>query len=79
MKKTIGIILMLAAFPVMGLSATDPADDHAFLIEVVCKLAAIIMLAIGAWMADMFDKDTEEKKSEVRLAHDDGDFKMPEE
>ncbi|MBQ1928234.1 MAG: hypothetical protein II366_00565 [Clostridia bacterium] len=72
MKKTIGTLLTLAAFPMMCIGG-----DY----EIMFKLAAVAMFGIGAWMADLFDepKSNEEKKSELRLAHDDGDFKMPEE
>ena len=72
MKKTIGTILTLAAFPMMCIGG-----DY----EIMLKLAAVAMLGIGAWMADLFDepKSDEEKKSELRLAHDDGEYKMPEE
>lgn len=72
MKKTIGTILTLAAFPMMCIGG-----DY----EIMLKLAAVAMLGIGAWMADLFDepKSEEEKKSELRLAHDDGEYKMPEE
>ena len=72
MKKTIGTILTLAAFPMMCIGGDC---------EIMFKLAAVAMLGIGAWMANLFDdqKSDEEKKSELRLAHDDGDYKMPEE
>ena len=72
MKKTIGTLLTLAAFPMMCIGG-----DY----EIMLKLAAVAMLGIGAWMADLFDepKSEEEKKSELRLAHDDGEYKMPEE
>lgn len=71
MKKTIGTILTLAAFPMMCIGG-----DY----EIMFKLAAVAMLGIGAWMANLFDdqKSDEEKKSELRLAHDDGEYKMPE-
>ena len=68
MKKTIGTILTLAAFPMMCIGGKY---------EIMFKLAAVAMLFIGAWLADLLDD--EEKKSEIRIAHDDGEFKMPEE
>lgn len=72
MKKIFGLTMTLAAFPMMCIGG-----EH----EIMFKLAAVAMLGIGAWMADLFDepKSEEEKKSELRLAHDDGDYKMPEE
>lgn len=72
MKKTAGTILTLAAFLMLCLGGKH---------EVIFKLAAVAMLIIGAWLADLFDdqKSDEEKKSNLRLAHDDGEYKMPEE
>ena len=72
MKKNIGTLLTLAAVAMLGIGG-----DY----EIMLKLAAVAMLGIGAWMADLFDepKSEEEKKSELRLAHDDGEYKMPEE
>lgn len=72
MKKTIGTILTLAAFPMLYLGGKY---------EIIFKIAAVAMLIIGARMADLFDdqKRDEDKKSDLRLAHDDGEFKMPEE
>lgn len=72
MKKTIGTILALATFPMMCIGG-----DY----EIMFKLATVAMLFIGAWLANLFDdqKSDEEKKSDLRLAHDDGEYKMPEE
>ena len=68
MKKTIGTILTLAAIPMMCIGG-----EH----EIIIKFAAAVMFIAGAFLADLFDD--EEKKSEIRIAHDDGEYKMPEE
>lgn len=72
MKKTIGTTLTLAAFPMLCLGGKY---------EIIFKLAAVVMLIIGARLADLFDdqKSDEDKKNDLRLAHDDGEYKMPEE
>lgn len=64
--------MVLAAFPTLCLGGKY---------EIFFKLAAVAMLIIGARMTDLFDdqKRDEDKKSDLRLAHDDGEFKMPEE
>lgn len=49
MKKTAGTILTLAAFPMLCLGGKY---------EIIIKLAAVAMLGIGAWMADLFDNYT---------------------
>jgi len=68
MKKEIGTLMVLAAFPLLCIGGKY---------EIVIKLAALVMLLAGAWMADFFDD--EETKSQTRIAHDDGEYKMPEE
>jgi hypothetical protein len=68
MKKAIGTMMVLAAFPALCIGGTY---------EIMFKLVAVGMLLAGAWMADLFDDEA--TKSENRLAHDDGEFKMPEE
>lgn len=67
MKKTLGIIMALASFPIMCLGGSY---------EVLFKVAGVAMLLGGVLLADLLDKDDD---SQVRIAHDDGDFKMPEE
>ena len=68
MKKTIGTILTIAAIPMMCTGGKY---------EIIIKLIAAAMFIGGAILADFFDD--EEKKSEIRIAHDDGEYKMPEE
>lgn len=61
-------MMVLAAFPTLCLGG-----DY----EILTKLVAVAMLLGGAWMADFFDE--EETKNQTRIAHDDGEYKMPEE
>ena len=55
MKKILGLTMTLAAFPMMCIGG-----DY----EIMFKLAAVAMLGIGAWMADLFDKEQPQAAAE---------------
>lgn len=59
----------------------NPEAPETFTRTFIAMVICLGMFILGVWLARWFDdqKSDEEKKSDPRLAHDDGEYKMPEE
>lgn len=78
-KKLAGALIACIGIAIMLCIEGNPeCGEQAFIYELIAKLIGLAMFVGGAWLGDLF-KDTEEEKSKIRIAHDDGEYKMPEE